>query len=122
MKADMTQMSLSTVEPPPTMSAESNSRRRTGFLYLTVMITGAAVMVLELLGARIIGAFYGVSLYVWSSIIAVTLIALALGYYLGGFIADRLPRMQLPHVILLAVMITATILFMAETVLSSTDS
>ena len=122
MKADMTEMPLSTVEPRPTALLESNSRSRTLFLYLTVMITGAAVMVLELLGARIIGAFYGVSLYVWSSIIAVTLIALALGYYLGGSIADRLPRMQLPHVILLAAMTTATIPFMAGTVLSSTDS
>jgi hypothetical protein len=44
-------------------------------LYLTVTITGAAVMILELLGTRIIGPFYGVSLYVWSSLIAVTLIA-----------------------------------------------
>jgi hypothetical protein len=47
-------------------------------LYGTVTITGAAVMILELLGTRIIGPFYGVSLYVWSSLIAVTLIALAL--------------------------------------------
>ncbi len=53
-------------------------------LYVTVTITGAAVMILELLGTRIIGPFYGVSLYVWSSLIAVTLIALALGYLLRG--------------------------------------
>ncbi len=37
-------------------------------LYGTVTITGAAVMILELLGTRIIGPFYGVSLYVWSSL------------------------------------------------------
>ena len=42
-------------------------------LYVTVTMTGAAVMILELLGTRIIGPFYGVSLYVWSSLIAVTL-------------------------------------------------
>jgi len=33
-------------------------------LYLAVTLAGAAVMVLELLGMRIIGPFYGVSLYV----------------------------------------------------------
>ena len=33
-------------------------------LYGTVATTGAAVMMLELLGTRIIGPFYGVSLYV----------------------------------------------------------
>ena len=45
-------------------------------LYGTVATTGAAVMMLELLGTRIIGPFYGVSLYVWSSLISVVLIAL----------------------------------------------
>ncbi len=58
-------------------------------LYGTVTLTGAAVMMLELLGTRVIGPFYGVSLYVWSALIAVTLIALALGYFLGGYMADR---------------------------------
>ena len=48
-------------------------------LYGTVATTGAAVMMLELLGTRIIGPFYGVSLYVWSSLISVALIALSLG-------------------------------------------
>jgi MFS family permease len=46
-------------------------------LYLTVFLTGAAVMVIELLGTRLIASFYGVSLYVWSSLISVTMIALA---------------------------------------------
>lgn len=49
-------------------------------------------MILELLGTRIIGPYYGVSLYVWSSLITVTLISLAFGYWLGGFVADRKPR------------------------------
>jgi hypothetical protein len=48
---------------------------RTG-LYLTVFLTGGAVMVIELLGTRIIAPFYGVSLYVWSSLISVELIRL----------------------------------------------
>jgi hypothetical protein len=42
-------------------------------LYLTVFLTGAAVMVIELLGTRLIAPFYGVSLYVWSSLISVTM-------------------------------------------------
>ena len=55
-------------------------------------------MILELLGTRIIAPFYGVSLYVWSSLIAVTMIALALGYYWGGFLADRYQRLRLAHI------------------------
>ncbi|SFW16196.1 fused MFS/spermidine synthase [Nitrosovibrio sp. Nv17] len=109
--------------PRPSITADSHGDTDARMpLYVTVMITGAAVMVLELLGARIIGAFYGVSLYVWSSIIAVTLIALALGYYVGGTIADRLPGIRLPHVILLAAAATLAIPFAASAVLGATDS
>jgi spermidine synthase len=54
------------------------------------MVGGALVMVLEVVGARVIGAYYGVSLFVWTSLIAVTLLALAAGYAAGGRYADRL--------------------------------
>jgi spermidine synthase len=91
-------------------------------LYLTVTLTGAAVMILELLGTRIIGPFYGVSLYVWASLIAVTLIALALGYFLGGYLADRFPAVRLSHVIVAAALGTAIIPFLTSPVLRLTDS
>ncbi len=58
---------------------------------MTAGLTGALVMVVEILGARIIGPFFGVSLYVWTSLISVTLLALALGYAAGGWLADRRP-------------------------------
>jgi hypothetical protein len=91
-------------------------------LYATVSITGAAVMMLELLGTRIIGPFYGVSLFVWSSLISVTLIALALGYYLGGITADKSCRVRLSHLILLAAFAVAMIPPMAGAVLAATNS
>lgn len=91
-------------------------------LYVTVTITGAAVMILELLGTRIIGPFYGVSLYVWASLIAVTLIALALGYFVGGYLADRFPAIRLSHVIFAAALGTAVIPFLTSPVLRLTDS
>jgi spermidine synthase len=87
-----------------------------------VTITGAAVMILELIGTRIIGPFYGVSLYVWASLIAVTLIALALGYFLGGYLADRFPAVRLSHVIVTAALGTAVIPFLTSPVLRLTDS
>ncbi len=85
-------------------------------------MTGAAVMILELLGTRIIGPFYGVSLYVWSSLIAVTLIALALGYFLGGHVADRFSGIRLGHVILFSALTTVLIPFLSGPVLLLTDS
>ena len=47
------------------------------------------MMVCELLGARMIAPFYGTTLFVWSTVIGVTLTALAIGYFLGGYFADR---------------------------------
>jgi spermidine synthase len=89
--------------------------------HVVVVVSGAAVMILELLGTRIIGPFYGVSLYVWSSLIAVTLIALALGYYAGGYLADRVPAVRLAHVMLAAALSTLAIPFLAGPVLSATN-
>ena len=58
-------------------------------VYLTVFVTGAAVMTIEIVGTRIIGPVFGVGLFVWSALLAVTLAALAGGYYVGGVLADR---------------------------------
>ncbi len=48
-------------------------------------------MIIEILGTRIIGPVFGVSLFVWSALLAVTLASLAVGYYTGGLLADRAP-------------------------------
>lgn len=93
----------------------------TTILYITITISGGAVMILELLGTRIIAPFYGVSLYVWTALISVTMVALALGYYLGGFLTDRYPRLRLAHVILLAAVTTVLIPFISGPVLELTN-
>ncbi len=49
------------------------------YLGVTAVVSGALVMVIEVLGSRVIGPFFGVSLFVWTSLITVTLEALALG-------------------------------------------
>ena len=64
-------------------------------LFGTVFGTGLAVMVVEVLGTRIIGPVFGVSLFVWSALLTVTLGSLACGYYLGGVLIDRKPDRRL---------------------------
>jgi len=59
------------------------------WLYAVVAMSGAGVLALEILGTRLLGPFYGVSLYLWSALISVTLAALSTGYALGGRWADR---------------------------------
>lgn len=62
------------------------------YLYIIVFIAGGAVLALEILGTRILGPFYGVSLFLWSALITVTLVALSVGYAVGGRLADRGPK------------------------------
>ncbi|MEE8586023.1 MAG: fused MFS/spermidine synthase, partial [Acidobacteriota bacterium] len=63
------------------------------YLPIVVFVSGAAVLAIEILGTRILGPFYGVSLFLWSALITVTLVALSIGYALGGRWADRGPVM-----------------------------
>ena len=59
------------------------------FLYLTAAITGGAIMIVEILGAKMLSPYLGTSHFVWTAQIAVTLVALATGYYAGGWLVDR---------------------------------
>jgi MFS family permease len=54
-----------------------------------VFITSALVLVVEIVAARLIAPFVGVSLYSWTAIIGVVLAGLSLGNWLGGVWADR---------------------------------
>ena len=70
---------------------------KTLYLYFAVWISGGAVLAIEILGTRVLGPFYGVSLFLWSALITVALVALSVGYALGGRLADRkatLPRLS----------------------------
>ena len=57
-----------------------------------VFLGGFAVMVLEIIGARYLDKYFGGSFYVWISQIGVILMALALGYAIGGALADKFRR------------------------------
>ncbi len=54
-----------------------------------VFISSFCVMVIELIAARILAPYIGVSLYTWTSIIGIILAGIALGNYLGGKLADK---------------------------------
>ncbi|MCG5055333.1 MAG: fused MFS/spermidine synthase [Myxococcales bacterium] len=58
-------------------------------LLLDAFVAAAAIMALEILGARYAGPVFGTGIFVWSALLAVTLSALALGYALAGRLAAR---------------------------------
>ncbi len=63
-------------------------------------------MAIELAGAKMVAPFYGTSLYVWASVLAVTLGGLTTGYFLGGWATYRYPAMK----ILIGVLLAGTVL------------
>ncbi len=67
-----------------------------------VFLTSAAVLVLEILAARLLAPYVGVSLETYTGIIGTILAAIALGAWLGGRLADRVdPRVLLgPELVL----------------------
>lgn len=54
-----------------------------------IVVEGATVMAVELCGAKLLSPLYGGSLFVWASILAITLSALAFGYYFGGVLSGK---------------------------------
>lgn len=54
-----------------------------------VFLCGAAVMIYELIGSRMLAPYLGTSLIVWTSLIGSILLSLSIGYWYGGRIADR---------------------------------
>ncbi len=67
-------------------------RSRLIFLQATAFFTGMSIMGLEMLASRFLAPYFGTSTYVWATIIGMAMIALSVGYVLGGRWADRNPR------------------------------
>ena len=87
----------------------------------TVFISSFCVMVIELIAARILAPYIGVSLYTWTSIIGIILAGIALGNYLGGKIADKYPHPAVLVVIFLGGgLFTIAILPLVKIVASAT--
>jgi spermidine synthase len=102
---------------PEPVKALALSRALRVYLYVTAAITGAAIMIVEILGAKMLSPYLGLSHFVWTAQIAVTLVALACGYYAGGRLADRSRKLgQLYWAILGAAVYLAVTVFICEPV------
>jgi spermidine synthase len=62
---------------------------------IAVFVSGAVLLGVEIAATRVLAPFFGTSLFVWGSLIGVVLTGLAIGYWAGGALADRLPATQL---------------------------
>ena len=64
-------------------------------IYIITPLSGFIIMSLEVLGFRLMAADFGSAFYISPVVIGVVLIAMSIGYYLGGWSADRVPRLWL---------------------------
>jgi spermidine synthase len=81
-----------------------------GLLQLTVFVCGAVLLGLEIVGSRVLAPYFGSSIFVWGSLISTFLAGLTIGYYLGGFLADRRPRLPAMAVLILIAGVLVVIL------------
>jgi spermidine synthase len=60
-------------------------------LGVAVFLSGAVLLGVEIAASRVLAPTFGSSLYVWGALIGVVLTGLAVGYWIGGAVADRWP-------------------------------
>lgn len=60
-------------------------------VYTIAFLTGAVLLGLEIVASRVLAPYFGNSIFVWGSLISVFLLALSIGYFWGGSMADRYP-------------------------------
>jgi spermidine synthase len=85
------------------------------YLYVLVFVVGAASLGAEIAVARLMAPFFGASTIVWANTIAVVLVALSVGYWLGGRLGDRYPRLRgLCLLVMAAALLLAIVPFVAR--------
>jgi spermidine synthase len=86
-----------------------------------VLAAGFGATSTEICASRLLAPYFGASTVVWANVIGLILAALAIGYWLGGRIADRHPQ---PHVlgalVLAAAALIVLIPFVAQPLLDLT--
>jgi spermidine synthase len=71
------------------------SERSTAGIFAAVFLSGAVLLGLELVASRVVAPFFGSSIFVWGALLGVVLTGLAIGYWIGGVLADRFPTPML---------------------------
>lgn len=64
------------------------------YLFLTVFIAGMSTLAVEFTTSRMMQTVYGTSNIVWANVIGLVLLFLTVGYFLGGWMADRWPSIS----------------------------
>ncbi len=88
-------------------------------LQITSFFSGAATMILELTGSRLVAPFFGTSLIVWTALIGIIMTSLCIGNWLGGYLADKRPEAKLlGRILIFTAVIIAVTAFVSNYILT----
>ena len=88
------------------------------FVFLIAGWSGFFVMAVELLSGRILAPNFGNSIYVWGGIITIFMLALSIGYLIGGRLSIREPSLKkLSIILVVAAASTTPVVLMSDTIL-----
>ena len=89
------------------------------FLIVLVFVSGMTSLALEFCASRLLGAYFGTSLFIWANLIGLILIYLTVGYFIGGRLADRYPSEQvLCTITAMAAFATSVLPFISQGILA----
>ena len=74
-------------------TTEPSTRRPIWLILCLAFTSGFIIMSVELLGGRILAPYFGSSIYVWGSIITIFMMALSIGYLIGGRLSLHQPSL-----------------------------
>ena len=91
-------------------------------LFFVLLIEGASLMAVELMGAKLIAPFYGGSLYVWTAVLAITVLGLTIGYFSGGLLSkNKHPERLLSSTLAIASVLVLLLPYSATFIISFTS-
>jgi len=92
--------------------------RSNRFLLLVVFLAGIGTLGIEMTASRLLAPYFGTSQPIWAVVIGLTLIYLAIGYRLGGTLADRRPdERTLYQIIIWSGLLTGIIPLLSDPIL-----
>jgi spermidine synthase len=85
---------VATLDAAPAAPAVASTRALRRAVLTMVFVVGAASLGTEIAAARLLAPWFGASTIIWANTIATVLVALSLGYWIGGRLADRGPSLR----------------------------